>query len=99
MTKALDLTPDQATKITEIFQDQAPAMKALHEDTSLNKDQKRAKMKELRDGMDSKISAVLTPEQNTKWQAQRAQMKEKREKGGGGGSAPSPEASPTATPN
>lgn len=96
MTKALNLTPEQSSQITAIMAETGPAMKALHEDSSLDKDQKRTKMKELREGVDSKISAVLTPEQNAKWQEQREKMKERREKGAPAGA---PEASPTATPN
>ena len=59
-------------------------MKAIREDTTLSKEQRMAKIMELRKGTDEQIDAVLTPEQKTKLdqlrKETRAKMKERMEK-------------------
>jgi periplasmic protein CpxP/Spy len=63
MVKQLNLTADQKSKIGAIFEQSAQAMKALHEDTSLSAEDKHAKMKELRQGTEQQVHALLTPDQ------------------------------------
>ena len=69
LTKELDLTADQVTKIKEIFKESRPQMKALHEDASMDKKAKRAKMKEVREATHAKIRPILTAEQAVKFDA------------------------------
>jgi Spy/CpxP family protein refolding chaperone len=61
--ESLDLTDDQKAKVKDIFADAKTQRQAVMNDTSLSEDQKKAKMKELREGIKSKVNNVLTPEQ------------------------------------
>jgi Spy/CpxP family protein refolding chaperone len=74
LTKELNLTPDQQTKIKPIFQQARAQAKTIHQDTTLNQDQKRAKMKELHENTMAQLNGILTPEQQT----QLKQLQEQR---------------------
>jgi len=91
MTQKLNLTPDQVTQVKAIQSDQATQMRALRDDTSTSKADKRTKMMDIRKSSDDKIRALLTPDQQTKFDAMQAQMKEKAQerKERGGGTPPS----------
>ena len=90
LTKKLNLTPDQVTQVKAIDDDTMAQAKAVREDTSIAKADKRAKMMDIHKASQDKIRAVLTDDQKTKYDALQAQMKERREKRGGGDSAPPP---------
>lgn len=62
----LGLTDAQVEQLKPILREQMQAMKALREDESLSRKDKRAKFDELRDAHRAKIAAVLTPEQSAK---------------------------------
>lgn len=76
----LALTDDQARKVQDLMMEQREKMKGMKDDTTLSKEQKMEKMKAGRAEVDAKISAILTPEQKTKWD----QMKKDRPGKGGG---------------
>jgi len=61
------------------MEDTRSKMKAVHEDSTLTPDQKRAKAKEIREANREKIKALLTPEQQQKLE----QMKKERGPGQG----------------
>ena len=82
MMKELNLTDAQKAKIKPIMEAQRDKMKAMREDTSLDRKAKTTKMKAMRDDMDKKINAILTPDQRKKWAAMKAKMKAERGKGG-----------------
>jgi Spy/CpxP family protein refolding chaperone len=63
--ESLNLTDDQKAKVKDIFADAKTKRQAVFNDTSLNEDQKKAKMKELHEGTLAKVNGVLTPEQQT----------------------------------
>lgn len=75
MSKELNLTDDQKDKIKPILDDEASKMKSVHDDTSLSQDQKRDKMKELRENTDSQINPILTPDQQKKYEDLKARQK------------------------
>ncbi len=77
-------------KVKAIDDDTMAQAKAVREDTSIAKADKRAKMMDIHKASQDKIRAVLTDDQKTKYDALQAQMKERREKRGGGDSAPPP---------
>ncbi len=79
--KALGLNADQEAKWKAIGEQERAALKALHDDTSIAKEDKRAKALELNKSFASQRRAVLTPEQATKFDEQRAKMGERRTKG------------------
>jgi len=74
--ESLDLTDDQKAKVKDIFMDAKTQRQAIMNDTSLSEDQKKAKMKELRETIKTKVNNVLTPEQQatlkTKMEAAKA---------------------------
>src|SRR2546422_352814 len=64
---ALNLTADQQTQIKAVFEAMHPQMKAVEDDTTLSQDERMAKMKDLRDATHAKIKALLTPDQQQKF--------------------------------
>jgi periplasmic protein CpxP/Spy len=66
LTRELNLTDDQQTKLKPILEDQAQQMKTVRHDTALSQDQKKAKIKEIHASFHDQISNVLTPEQQAK---------------------------------
>jgi len=63
MTKALNLSPDQASQLKPILTDRLQQMEALRQNQSLSQEDKMAKMKSLRDDSNTKIEAVLNDTQ------------------------------------
>jgi Spy/CpxP family protein refolding chaperone len=61
--ESLDLTDDQKAKVKDIFMDAKTQRQAIMNDAALSDDQKKAKMKELREATKMKLNNVLTPEQ------------------------------------
>jgi Spy/CpxP family protein refolding chaperone len=63
LTKLLTLTAEQQTQVKAIVDEMQPQRKALMDDQAMAKEDKGAKMKELRTAMNAKIRAVLTADQ------------------------------------
>jgi Spy/CpxP family protein refolding chaperone len=75
LTKALDLTPDQQAKVKAIFEQAKPQIQAAREEG-------RQKVKAIGDNVRSQIRPILTPAQQTKWDAMqkaREDMRKARE--------------------
>lgn len=81
MSKKLNLTDEQKTKLQPIFQDEFQQMKAAREDTSLNREQKRDKVKQIHETFHPQVMAVLTPDQQQKLKQMRANREARRGKG------------------
>ena len=81
MNTELNLTADQKTKVTALFEDTQKKMRELRQDTSLSQEDRREKVRGMREAEDKKLKEILTPEQWEKWQKVRPQPG----KGGGGG--------------
>jgi protein CpxP len=95
LTKQLNLTPDQVTQVKAIDEDTWKQSKALREDTSVAGSDKRAKMMDIHKAAQDKIRALLTPDQQTKFDALQTQMREHRgDHGGGYGPPPPPPSAP-----
>jgi len=62
----LKLTPEQKAKLQPIIQDEMTQIRAVRDDSTLNMDQKMAKVDEIKKTSFPKIQAVLTPEQQKK---------------------------------
>jgi len=62
LTKALDLTPDQQAKVKAIFEQAKPQIKAAREEG-------RQKMQAIRENVQAQIRPILTPAQQTKYDA------------------------------
>jgi protein CpxP len=81
LTKKLNLTADQQTKVKAIFLDQATAMSKLREENKGDRDGAMAKMKAAGEDTDAKLGAVLTDDQKKTYEEMKANMK-KRGPGG-----------------
>jgi len=68
LTKALNLTPDQVGKIQAIHKDAKAQRDAVLSDQSLTRDQKKAKLMDLHKSKHERVTAVLTPDQRTKYE-------------------------------
>jgi periplasmic protein CpxP/Spy len=91
LTKKLNLTPDQVTQVKAIDTDSWNQMKALREDTSTAGPDKRAKMMDIHKTSQGKIRALLTPDQQTKFDALETEMRGRRgNRGDGQGPPPAP---------
>lgn len=77
LSKRLNLTEDQKTQILPILTDRQQQMKSIHEDTSLSQQDRRAKMRTLREDSDSKIKAVLNDDQKQKYDQMQQQRRER----------------------
>jgi periplasmic protein CpxP/Spy len=73
MSKELNLSEEQKGKLKTVFQQEAERMKSLRQDTSLTPEQRREKVRGLREEFAGKIKEVLTKEQNEKWDKLREQ--------------------------
>ena len=74
----LNLTAEQKPKVQAILDAQRQKVRDLREDTSLTPEDRRAKMKAIREDEVTQMKAVLTPEQFEKYQ----QMTQRRRPGG-----------------
>ncbi len=83
MTQQLQLTPEQVAKIKAIQDADAPRLKPIFDDTTLTRQQRREKMRPIRAASDAEIKALLTPAQQTKYDAMQAQRR--AQFGGNGG--------------
>lgn len=72
LSKELNLTDEQKTKLKPILADQNKQMRSAKEDASLTPDQKRDKMKQIHESTSSQINDILTPDQQKKF----AELKE-----------------------
>ena len=82
MSKMLNLTDDQKTKIKPILENENQQMQALKSDTSTAKQERRAKMMEIHKSTMDQIRPILNSDQQAKLEQQMQKMKEHRAKRG-----------------
>jgi periplasmic protein CpxP/Spy len=73
LTKELNLTSDQQTKVLDILKSQQSQTESLHSDTSLSQQDRRQKMMDIRKSSDEQIRGTLNPDQQKKWDAMQSQ--------------------------
>jgi Spy/CpxP family protein refolding chaperone len=78
MTKQLELTNDQQAKVKPILEEQHKKMMALRQDTSMSREDRFAKLREIRQQSLEKIKPVLTPEQQKKWEKMQQERRGRR---------------------
>ena len=78
MAEKLGLSAEQKAGIKNIRQQERDALKALKDDSSLTKDQRKAKAQEIREASRAQSKAVLTPEQQAQAEALRKEHKDKK---------------------
>ncbi len=76
LTKALSLTSDQQSQIKPILQDRHDQLMQLHQDQSMSREDKMTKMHSLDDSSNSRLTAILQPEQKAKYDKMIADRKE-----------------------
>jgi periplasmic protein CpxP/Spy len=67
LTKKLNLTSDQQAKVLDIFKSDQSQTESVRSDSSLSRDQRRAKMMDIHKASDDQIRALLDPDQQKKW--------------------------------
>jgi protein CpxP len=94
LQKQLKLSDDQTAQVRTIFTDERSKTEALRANTSLSRQDMRAQMMAINQDRETKMHALLTPDQATKYDEmqakERERMQERRENGGGGGNPPPP---------
>jgi len=63
LAKKLNLTDEQRSKVEAVFQDEQNQLGKLRENSSLSREDRRAKFQEIRESTSSRIKEVLTKEQ------------------------------------
>jgi Spy/CpxP family protein refolding chaperone len=84
MTDKLNLTADQQAKIKPILEDSRTQMQAVMKDDSLSQDDRRAKMRGVRESTNSKIRDVLTDTQKKQFDEMQQQMRDRARQQQGG---------------
>jgi len=91
MQRRLNLSDSQTAQVRQIFADSHAQMETLRSNASLAPEDRRAQMLSLHQGEQARIRAVLTPDQQAKFDAMQAKMRERRaEEGGQGAPVPPP---------
>ena len=72
--KELNLTDEQKNKLQTIIRGQAGKLRDLRQDTSLAPEDKKEKLRALREEITAEVKKVLTPEQFEKWQAKQGPL-------------------------
>ena len=78
LAEKLNLTDAQKAAINPIMMAEANDIKAVMQDNSLSKEQKQTKISGIREASDTKINALLTPEQQAKWAKIKDRTKQER---------------------
>jgi periplasmic protein CpxP/Spy len=77
LTKKLNLTSDQQTKVQDIFQSAHSQMEGLRQDSSLSQQDRRAKMMDIHKNADSQVRALLDSNQQKKWDEMQAKREQR----------------------
>jgi Spy/CpxP family protein refolding chaperone len=95
LTKRLNLTSDQQTKVLGIFQSEKSQMESLRQDSSVPQQDRRSKMMDLRESTNSQVRAALDANQQKKWDEMQAKREERmqnhRQGPPDGGQTPQPQ--------
>ena len=83
LTQALNLSDDQKSKVLSIFQDAQKQMEAVRSDSSLSRDERWSKMREIHQNTTTQIKGTLNPDQAKKFDEMQQRMEERREQRGG----------------
>lgn len=82
MKTELALDDTQYASVKSINEDFAKKQTALRDNSALSREEKMTQMKALGTEKNEALKKVLTSDQNTKWEAYRANQMEHRKKGG-----------------
>jgi periplasmic protein CpxP/Spy len=72
LTKKLNLTSDQQTKVQQILQSESSQMDSVRQDSSLSQQDRRGKMMDIHQATNTQIRALLDANQQKQWDAMQA---------------------------
>ena len=84
MTKALNLTTDQQTKVRNILGEERKQMDQLRADSSLSQDTRFSKMRDIHQNSSTRIKALLNPDQQQKFDQMEQERRDRMMRGQGG---------------
>lgn len=90
LTKELKLTSDQQPKVLDVFKSEQSQMQSLWSDNSTAQDDRRSKMMEIHKASNDQIRALLTPDQQKKFDAMQERHEQWGHHQGGGQDTPPP---------
>ena len=90
LTKKLKLSDDQQAKLKPILEDQNKQMQAIHNDSSLSREDRFSKMQDLRQSSDTQIKSVLNEEQQKSFDKMREEQHDRMQHWHRGGDTPPP---------
>jgi protein CpxP len=90
LNKKLKLSDDQQAKLKPILEDQRKQMEAMHNDSSLSREDRFSKMQDLRQSSDTQIKSVLNEDQQKNFDKMRAEQRDRMKQWRGGGNVPPP---------
>ena len=71
LAKELELTAEQKTKVGEVLKKEAEKLQGMRGDTGVTVEQRREKLREVRNHASAELKKILTPEQFKNWQSLR----------------------------
>jgi len=74
LSKKLSLSDDQQAKLKPILEDQRKQMDAIHNDSSLSREDRFGKMQELRKTSDEQVKTILNADQQKSFDKMRAEQ-------------------------
>jgi protein CpxP len=84
LTKKLNLTSDQQTKVQDALQSEHSQMESLYQDASLSQQDRHGKMMDIRKSTDDQIRGVLDSTQQKKWDEMQARREQEMQNHHGG---------------
>jgi Spy/CpxP family protein refolding chaperone len=81
LSERLSLTAEQKPKVTALFEEERKQISELRNNSNLSADEKREKGRTLREDFNKKMKAILTPEQWTKFEKGRQELRQRRGNG------------------
>ena len=91
MTKKLNLSPDQQTKIKPILENESQQMQALHQDSSMSQEDRMSKMQQIRQSSNEQIKSNLNSDQQQKFEEMMSHQGHGGPHGAPGQTAPPPQ--------
>jgi len=88
MSQQLNLTAEQKDKIKPILEEHAKQMQSLRNDSSMSREDRRAKFQEMRQNMANEIRPILNSDQQKKWEEM---MNRQPQRGGRSQGEPQPQ--------
>jgi len=83
LTERLGLSDAQAAQVKAVFEDERTKGQALMADQTGDRESMRPKMEAIRKDSETRIAAILTPDQKAKWEELRAQQQRRGPPPGG----------------